>query len=92
MEGLQAVDVSSISSWQQSSVSEVESQGEEASHESPFLIDLELNEKISIWQGDQLSLIVDGVVNATSEFSDRTFFKVNYCAKLFVFFLMVSLF
>ena len=44
-----------------------------ATRESSFIVDAELNERVSIWKGDLLSLEVDGVLNATSEqFSDRT--------------------
>ncbi len=42
---------------------------------SPFVVDRELNDKICIWNGDQLALEVDAVVNATSEqFNDRSAF------------------
>ncbi len=47
----------------------------EPSRPSPFPVDAELNDRISVWLGDQLALPVDAVVNATSEqFNDRTFF------------------
>jgi O-acetyl-ADP-ribose deacetylase (regulator of RNase III) len=49
--------------------------GNDAARSSPFPVDPELNDRFSLWQGDQLALEVDAVVNATSEqFNDRSFF------------------
>lgn len=45
----------------------------ESKRVSPFVVDKELNERVSLWKGDMLALDVDAIVNATSEqFNDRS--------------------
>jgi O-acetyl-ADP-ribose deacetylase (regulator of RNase III) len=75
MEGLPPlVKLDTIQKWSAAPVISASDSNTAPEHASPFVIDAELNEKIAIWKGDQLSLEVDGVVNATSEqFNDISY-------------------